>query len=193
MRIFNYNPYDRNVLVGESFADESQLEPGKFILPAYSTTNVPPSFGKGQRALYDTIKEVWKVESSTDPSVEENPFEGLSLEEAKAFKLAEFKKIKNLQEYSGFEFKGKIIDSDESSRTKILLAANQAATSEKFSIKWVTQDNSTLTLDAKGTLELASTLLDFLSTNQEKYASLKRKVASKKVKSIDDLDKITWD
>ena len=42
MIIYNYD--FNNKLIAKSLADESPLEPGSFLIPAFSTTKVPPTF-----------------------------------------------------------------------------------------------------------------------------------------------------
>lgn len=195
MKIYTYDPYNGNVFVGTTQADESPLEPGKFILPAYSTEVPPPDTRENNREVFfDPVKGKWSSRDIEKAAESEfNPYEGMDFDSAKEYKLFELKASKTVSDYAGFTFQDKTIDSDESSRTKILLAANQAAINDKFSIKWTAQDGSVLSLNSKEVLALASTLLDFISTNHEKYAALKRKVAAKKVKTVDDLAKITWE
>ena len=46
MNIFHYHP-ETNVYLGTSVADESPLEPGVFLFPAYSTNIEPPAHQNG--------------------------------------------------------------------------------------------------------------------------------------------------
>ena len=51
MKIYNYQPVTGEYL-GECIADPSPAEPGNFLLPAFSTTDVPPIPGDNQTAVY---------------------------------------------------------------------------------------------------------------------------------------------
>jgi hypothetical protein len=55
MRIFHYHP-DTGALVGTGLADPSPLEPGVFLIPAFSTTTVPPAAIPGKRRTWDGQK-----------------------------------------------------------------------------------------------------------------------------------------
>lgn len=64
MQIFHFDPVTREYL-GTSVADESPLEPGVFLVPAYATENKPPAVGEGQRAVFDGE---WRVEAIPQPA-----------------------------------------------------------------------------------------------------------------------------
>lgn len=51
MKIYHYVP-DTGLYCGEGIADESPLEPGIYLIPAYSTSLVPPILGTNQQAVY---------------------------------------------------------------------------------------------------------------------------------------------
>jgi len=63
MKVYGYNWATREY-TGEDEADPNPLEPGKWLLPAYSTTKAPPELQQGQRALYDPETEEWTVEDN---------------------------------------------------------------------------------------------------------------------------------
>ena len=52
MQIYHYNA-TTNVLIGSSDADESPMEPGVFLIPAYATEIAPPDVQDGQQAVFD--------------------------------------------------------------------------------------------------------------------------------------------
>ena len=52
MKIYNYHPITKEYL-SESTADESPLEPGVFVIPAYATALVPPVTGQNQVAVFE--------------------------------------------------------------------------------------------------------------------------------------------
>lgn len=58
MRIFNYHPVTGKFL-GESVAEESPLEPGVFLVPAYATPIEPPATAEGQADFF--VNGEWVV------------------------------------------------------------------------------------------------------------------------------------
>lgn len=75
LRIFNYNG-DTGEYNGEGEADESPLEPGKYLLPAYSTIKEPPSLEdhKGMMVCFDRENDEWvfkKIPAKPLPTIEE--------------------------------------------------------------------------------------------------------------------------
>lgn len=61
--IYTYHPQS-GAFTGEHVADESPLEPGKFLLPAFSTTLQPPETSTREIAVFDegqwSIKADWR-------------------------------------------------------------------------------------------------------------------------------------
>jgi hypothetical protein len=51
MKIYHYHP-DSGVYTGNGTADESPLEPGKWLIPAYATKVKPPATKNGQEAAW---------------------------------------------------------------------------------------------------------------------------------------------
>ena len=51
MDIYNYHP-DTNAYLGQSTARPNPLEPDAWLIPAYATTDAPPSAGESQTAVY---------------------------------------------------------------------------------------------------------------------------------------------
>lgn len=64
MQIFHFDPAT-NAYLGTSMADESPLEPGVFLVPAYATEIEPPVCGEGQRVVFDGA--AWRVEAIPQP------------------------------------------------------------------------------------------------------------------------------
>ncbi len=58
MKIYNYHPL-YNYFVSCTEADESPLEPGVFLIPAYATTIEPPSFESTEIPIF--IENNWKI------------------------------------------------------------------------------------------------------------------------------------
>lgn len=67
MQIFHFDPANQEYL-GCSMADESPLEPGVFLVPAYATEIVPPACGEGHRIVFDGA--AWRVEAIQRPEPE---------------------------------------------------------------------------------------------------------------------------
>jgi len=70
MEVYTYNPVTGE-LVGISEADESPLEPGNFLMPAYSTELEPPAFNPQSEIVYfDKDEKVWrKQDLDSEPPV----------------------------------------------------------------------------------------------------------------------------
>jgi hypothetical protein len=58
MDIFNYNPITHE-FTGSGVADPDPLEPGKFLVPAYATTDPIPATGENQTAV--RVRQAWQV------------------------------------------------------------------------------------------------------------------------------------
>ncbi|MDQ8022191.1 MAG: DUF4376 domain-containing protein [Moraxellaceae bacterium] len=58
--IHHYHP-DTKELLGQGLADESPLEPGKLLLPSFSTRKVPPAAGVQQIAVFDEAGDRWTL------------------------------------------------------------------------------------------------------------------------------------
>lgn len=70
MQVFTYNPVTGE-LIGVSEADESPLEPGKILMPAYSTEVIPPEFNMETEIVYfDINSNIWrKQDLESEPPV----------------------------------------------------------------------------------------------------------------------------
>jgi len=52
MKIWHYDPHTR-ILIGQGKADASPLEPGVFLLPAFATSEPPPTEIPGYKIIFD--------------------------------------------------------------------------------------------------------------------------------------------
>jgi len=70
MIAYTYNPITME-LVGEASVDESPLEPGIFLMPAYSTDVVPPEFNIETHICYfDKESNIWRIQDiETEPEI----------------------------------------------------------------------------------------------------------------------------
>lgn len=70
MQIYNYDA-DTGEYLGASTADESPLEPGVFLIPANSTTIVPPDAQDGKTINFEN--GAWVLKDIPEPEVEPEP------------------------------------------------------------------------------------------------------------------------
>lgn len=71
MKIFNY-AFGTGLLLGESNADESPLEPGVWLIPANATTKEPPSAQNGKTINF--VNSAWVYQDIPLPEPEPEPF-----------------------------------------------------------------------------------------------------------------------
>ena len=70
MKIYHYHP-ETGVYLGVGIADESPLEPGVFLIPAFATDVEPPACGANQTVKF--ISEVWVLEDIPQPELPPEP------------------------------------------------------------------------------------------------------------------------
>tara|TARA_B100000029_G_scaffold511703_1_gene606468 strand:+ start:142 stop:666 length:525 start_codon:yes stop_codon:yes gene_type:complete len=58
MKIYNYNR-DTGEYVGESTATPNPVTIGEWLIPAYATTDAPPSSSKGEVVVWDSESKGW--------------------------------------------------------------------------------------------------------------------------------------
>lgn len=117
-----------------------------------------------------------------------------SLEELKAEKRAEINKERDKAEQGGFEYMGKIFDSDPISCQRISCAAQAMSllpTSDENKITWTTQDNSTIDLNAQELLGLVGALAQWSNTCHQKATALKAKIDT--AQTAEELELIKWE
>lgn len=113
------------------------------------------------------------------------------LEELKAEKRAEINKARDEAEQGGFEYMGKIFDSDPISCQRISCAAQAMALApEGTTITWTCQDNSTIDLTVQELVGLVVALATWSNTCHEKATALKAQIDS--CKSAEELELIQW-
>lgn len=120
-----------------------------------------------------------------------------SLEQVKAEKKAEINRMRDAVEQGGFEYKGKVFDSDEISCIRMTCAAQAMATVQvtegepEPTIAWTCQDNSTIDLTPAELMELVSALAQWSNRCHEKATMLKAEVEA--AKTARELESIKWE
>lgn len=92
MKVYTYNPITGDFIT-DAMADEDQLNPGNYLMPAYSTTLEPPAFDPETEIIYfDPINSEWKKQNiESEPHV--NIFSEEDIEKIKAeLKIVQDKK-----------------------------------------------------------------------------------------------------
>lgn len=118
-----------------------------------------------------------------------------SLEELKTEKRAEINAARDAAEQGGFEYMGKVFDSDIVSCIRIQGAAQSmqaAAMAEEVpTITWTTKDNSTIELTAQELLGLSVALAEWSNTCHQKATALKAQIDA--ATSEEELENISWE
>lgn len=116
------------------------------------------------------------------------------LEELKLAKRTEINQARDKAEQGGFEYMGKVFDSDEISCIRMSCAAQamQMATmsEENPTITWTCQDNSTIDLTPAELLGLVVALAEWSNTCHQKATDLKAKIEN--ATSREELEQINW-
>ncbi len=103
-----------------------------------------------------------------------------SLDELKLAKRAEINQARDAAEQSGFEYMGKIFDSDQVSCIRISSAAQAmsmvAMSEETPTITWTCQDNSTIDLNPQELMGLVVALAQWSNTCHQKATALKAQI-----------------
>ena len=115
-----------------------------------------------------------------------------TLDELKALKRAEINQARDKSEQGGFEYMGKIFDSDQVSCIRISSAAQAMQyADDTATITWTTQDNSTIDLNKSQLMGLVVALAQWSNTCHQKATALKAQIDV--CDSKEALDKIKWE
>ena len=118
-----------------------------------------------------------------------------TLGELKILKREEINQARNSAEQGGFEYMGKIFDSDPISCQRISCAAqamSMAPMSEETpTITWTCQDNTTIDLNPQELMGLVVALAEWSNVCHQKATALKEKIEL--CTSKEELDKIVWE
>ena len=116
------------------------------------------------------------------------------LDDLKAAKREEINKARDAAEQGGFEYLGKVFDSDPVSCQRIALASQTALiskqASQEFSVEWTCQDNSKILLSADDTIGLSVALTQWSNICHVKASELKALVDQ--ATTQEEVDAINW-
>ena len=117
-----------------------------------------------------------------------------SYKKAKQDKRAEINAARDAAEQGGFEYMGKIFDSDPISCIRIQGAAMSmqavAMTEQTPTITWTTKDNTTIDLTAQELIELSVSLAQWSNTCHQKATELKKQIEA--CQTEEELEQIKW-
>lgn len=168
---------------------ESKIQ-GKdvWLLPANATFDEPLPNKDGYKVVY---KDGWKYEEIPQPKPEPEVTPEPTLDELKLLKRAEINSARDRTEQGGFEYLGKVFDSDMISCQRISTAAQAMAfAQEETAIVWTCQDNTTISLNKTQLAGLVAALAMHSNECHQKATALKAEV--EKAKTKEELEKITW-
>ena len=115
-----------------------------------------------------------------------------TLEELKQEKRDEINKARDAEEQGGFEYMGKVFDSDQVSCIRISSAAQAMQyAQDDATITWTTQDNSTIDLNKAQLMGLVVALAQHSNECHQKATVLKAQIEA--CESQEELDKIVWE
>ena len=115
-----------------------------------------------------------------------------TLDELKVLKRAEINQARDKAEQGGFEYMGKIFDSDQVSCIRISSAAQAMQyADDTATITWTTQDNSTIDLNKSQLMGLVVALAQWSNTCHQKATALKAQIDA--CDSKEALDKVKWE
>lgn len=126
--------------------------------------------------------DTWIIEAIPAPT----------LKEVKDQKRAEINAARDQAEQGGFEYMGKVFDSDQVSAQRISMAAQAMALApDGTTITWTCQDNSTIDLTAQELVGLVVALATWSNACHEKATALKAKIEA--AQTAEELELITWE
>ena len=113
------------------------------------------------------------------------------LDKLKTLKRAEINRARDEAEQGGFEYMGKVFDSDQVSCIRISSAAQAMQyADDTATITWTTQDNSTIDLNKAQLMGLVVALAQWSNECQQKATALKAQIDA--CASKEELDAISW-
>lgn len=135
----------------------------------------------------DNISGEWQEISKE----EFNKINSKTIEELKEEKRAEINQARDEAEQGGFEYMGKVFDSDQVSCIRMMGASQSLANAPaETTITWTCQDNSTIDLNGTQFAGLVVALAKHSNTCHQKATELKAQI--EKATSAEELEEIKW-
>lgn len=193
MKAYLFNPENKE-FEAEIEAQIDPLESVKqkkeiYLLPANSTYEKPLDEKDGFKVKWQGSS--WIYEKIPEPKPEKEP----TIEELKLIKRSEINQARDNSEQSGFEYMGRVFDSDPISCQRISCAAQAMQTlslsTEVPAITWTCKDNSTVDLSPSDLVGLVVALADHSNKCHQKATELKAKIDACETK--EELDLIIWE
>lgn len=117
------------------------------------------------------------------------------IEILKVEKREEINTARDNAEQGGFEYLGKVFDSDPVSCQRIALASQTAmmckTARQEFNVVWTCQDNTTIELDADAMIGVSVALTQWSNTCHTKASELKEQLAQ--ATTEDEIKNISWE
>lgn len=176
--IYNYDTDGNYINNQVALVDEF----GKEIFPENSTYLEPLKEKEGYKVKFNGEKWIYEeIPQMPTPT----------LDELKLAKREEINQARDAAEQGGFEYMGKIFDSDQVSCLRISTAAQAMALApEESAIVWTCQDNTTISLNKEQLVGLVASLAQHSNSCHQKATALKAEID--KAKTAEELEKITW-
>lgn len=176
--IYNYDDDGYFVNHQETLVDEL----GNEILPDGATYLKPLEEKEGFKVRFNGNEWVYE-------EIPQQPVP--TIDELKVLKRAEINQARDNAEQGGFEYMGKVFDSDQVSCIRISTAAHAMQyADDTATITWTTQDNSTIDLNKSQLMGLVVALAQWSNVCHQKATSLKAQIDA--CASKEELDKIVW-
>lgn len=126
--------------------------------------------------------DTWIIEAIPAPT----------LKEVKDQKRAEINAARDQAEQGGFEYMGKVFDSDQVSAQRISMAAQaMALADDTATITWTCQDNTTIDLNKTQLIGMVAALAAWSNTCHQKATALKAQIDA--AETAEELENITWE
>lgn len=175
----------------ETYEEKEQVVPAEYdeegnLIKEETTEIVQVPVTKEETYTEIELHRFFKINEIPAPVIPEP-----TIDELKAQKRAEINQVRDLAEQSGFEYMGKMFDSDQVSCIRISSAAQaMSLADDTTTITWTTQDNSTIDLNKAQLMGLVVALAKWSNECHQKATALKAQIEEAKTK--EELDKITW-
>ena len=143
----------------------------------------------------ENMKKPFKIWKETDTEIIATWIDDYcepSLNELKEAKRAEINAARDQAEQGGFEYMGKVFDSDPISCQRISMAAQaMALADDTATITWTCQDNTTIDLNKTQLIGMVAALAAWSNTCHQKATALKAQIDA--AETAEELENITWE